>query len=108
MRVFKIIAGKQAHVRARSRVLFVARFAYHSKFATEKRETNWPELRTSGIVTIYAPISYWLIFFFVSSNIPRKFCESLLGPSFPAVSKVANKELDRTSYPNYGTCFALT
>lgn len=28
------IAGKQAHVRTRSRVLFVARFAYDSKFAT--------------------------------------------------------------------------
>lgn len=47
-------------------------------------------------------------FFFFSSNIPRNLCECLLGPSFPAVSKVANWELDRTGYPNYGTRFTLT
>ena len=28
------VAGKQAHARARLRVLFAARFAYHSTFAT--------------------------------------------------------------------------
>lgn len=47
-------------------------------------------------------------FFFVPSNIPRNLCESLLAPSFRAVSKVANGELARTGYPNYGTCFTLT
>ena len=34
----------------------------------------------SGIVTGDAPVSYWLIFFSVPSNSPRRLCEGLPGP----------------------------
>ena len=34
----------------------------------------------SGIITGDTPVSYWLIFFSVPSNSPRRLCEGLPGP----------------------------